>query len=120
MTTSRPNSRPSSLAAVPDGTIVRLARWVLAHRRLILVLWAAAFIAGAYGASHVSKRLKLDFSLPGQPGYETAKEVTHLYGNGGDSRSSVVVVTVPAGRTVAGERTQIARAFQQARMAAPR
>jgi RND superfamily putative drug exporter len=120
MTTSTTRSRPSSLPGMPDGTIVRLARWVLVHRRLILVLWAAAFIAGAYGASHVSKRLKVDFSLPGQPGYETAKKVTHLYGNGGDSRSSVVVVTVPAGQTVAGERAQIGRAFQRARAAAPR
>ena len=105
---------------LPDGAIVRLGRWVLAHRRLILVLWAVAFVAGAYGASHVSKRLKVDFSLPGQPGYETAKKIKHLYGNGGDSRSSVVVVTVPAGETVAGEQAQIGRAFQKARSAAPR
>ena len=60
--------------------------------------------AGIFGASNVSKHLSIDFSLPGQPGYETAKKISHLYGNGGDSPSSVVVVTAPAGRTVAGER----------------
>src|SRR5438876_10717883 len=79
---------------LPDGAIVRLGRWVLAHRRLILVLWAVAFVAGAYGASPVSGRLKVDFPLPGKPGYETATEAKQLYGTGGASRPAVAVVTV--------------------------
>jgi putative drug exporter of the RND superfamily len=106
--------------ALPQGTLASLGRWVLGHRRLVIAMWAVLFLAGGYGASHVSKRLTLDFSLPGQPGYETAKKVTHLYGNGGDSPSSVIVVTVPAGQTVRGEQSQIAAAFAHARVASPR
>jgi RND superfamily putative drug exporter len=113
-------SPPRTLEPPADGALTRLGRWVLAHRRLVIVMWAVLFLAGGYGASHVSKRLTLDFSLPGQPGYETAKKITRLYGNGGDSASSVIVVTVPAGETVRGEQAQIGAAFNSARSAAPR
>jgi RND superfamily putative drug exporter len=110
----------SPTAQIPDGTITRLARLVLAHRRLVLAGWAIAFLAGALGASHVSKRLSIDFSLPGQPGYETAKKISRLYGNGGDSPSSVLVVTAPAGATVQARESQIAGAFAATRRAFPR
>ena len=105
---------------VPDTAITRLARFVVGHRRLVMVVWLLLFPAGIYGASHVSNRLSLDFSLPGQPGYETAKQITHLYGNGGDSPPSVVVVTLPAGQSVRGDRAQLAQAFEHARAAVPR
>src|ERR1700733_14082488 len=94
-----PASTPPRMPAppVPDGAIARLARFALAHRRLVVAVWAVVFVAGAIGAGQVSKRLSFDFSLPGQPGYETAKKMAHLYGNGGETAPSLVVVTVPAG-----------------------
>ena len=98
----------------------RLARFVLAHRRLVVLLWLLLLPAGIYGASHVSNRLKADFSLPGQPGYETAQKITHLYGNGGDTTPTVVVVTMPRGQTAARDARQLDRAFDQARSAVPR
>ena len=72
-------------------------------------------LAGGLGASQVSKRLSFDFSLPGQPGYETAAKVDRLYGNGGNGPSSVAVVTLPAGQTVAGDAAPVGRAFAIAR-----
>jgi RND superfamily putative drug exporter len=96
-----------------------LARFVLAHRRLVVLLWVLLIPAGIYGASHVSKRLSIDFSLPGQPGYETAKKITHTYGNGGDTDPAVVLVTLPAGQTVAGDRAQLASTFDHARATVP-
>ncbi|HEU0315782.1 MAG TPA: MMPL family transporter [Solirubrobacteraceae bacterium] len=92
---------------------------MLAHRRLVIVAWVVVFIAGGAGASAVSKRLSFDFSLPGQPGYETAKKIDRLYGNGGDGPTSVVVVTLPAGQTVAAEQGRLAGAFARARAAVP-
>ncbi len=112
-------SADRSLAPIPDGAIARLARWVLAHRRLVIVLWAIAFLAGGMGAGNVSKRLSFNFALPGQPGYETAKQIARVYGNGGESPSSVVVVTAPAGKAVAAEQTQIDNAFARARQQIP-
>ena len=101
------------------GAISRLARFVLAHRRVVIASWLLLLPAGIYGASHVSNRLKADFSVPGQPGYETAKKITHLYGNGGKSDPTVVLVTLPRGHTVAGETRRLARAFNRARATVP-
>jgi RND superfamily putative drug exporter len=81
----------------------------------VVVIWAILFLAGAGAASHVSKRLSIDFSLPGQPGYETSKTIAREYGSGGEAPPSIVVVTVPPGQTVVRERTQIAAAFNQVR-----
>jgi hypothetical protein len=67
--------RLTAITLTPEGsspTVVsgtnataRLARFLLGHRRLVLLLWALLLPAGIYGAGHVSKRLKVDFSLPG-------------------------------------------------------
>jgi putative drug exporter of the RND superfamily len=105
---------------VPDSPIARLARLVLAHRRLVMALWAIVFLAGAVGAGQVSKRLSFDFSLPGQPGYETAQKMSHLYGNGGQAPPALVVLTLPAGQSVRAEARQIGGAFSRARVAVPR
>jgi RND superfamily putative drug exporter len=101
------------------ASIARLARFVLAHRRLVMVGWLVVFLAGAAGASHVSKRLAADFSLPGQPGYETSLKITRLYGNGGLEPPSLAVLTVPPGHTVMGERAQILAAVQRMRASVP-
>jgi putative drug exporter of the RND superfamily len=115
MTDSSITSRAADTGAIPQ-----LARFVLAHRRLVVLLWVLLFPAGIYGAAHVSKRLSSGFSLPGQPGYETAQKITHLYGNGGENDPTVVLVTLPSGHTVARDGRQLGRAFDQARAAVPR
>jgi RND superfamily putative drug exporter len=119
--TETPNSSAQTPTRTPvaDSTIARLAGWVLGHRRAVIVAWLVVFVAGGAGASAVSKRLTFDFSLPGQPGYETAKKIDRLYGNGGDGPTSVVVVTLPAGQTVARERARVTAAFDRARAAVP-
>jgi RND superfamily putative drug exporter len=99
--------------------IARLARFVLAHRRLVMVAWLVVFLAGAAGASHVSKRLAVDFSLPGQPGYVTSQKIARTYGNGGQEPPALAVITVPAGQTVLGERAQIVAAAARMRASVP-
>ena len=56
-----------------------LARIVLRHRRLVVLAWGVIFISGVAGVSTSVKRLSTSFSLPGQPGYETAVKVLHTY-----------------------------------------
>jgi len=62
----------------------KLARFVLRHRRLIMLVWLLAFVAGVAGVGKSVDRLSTDFSLPGQPGYETATRIRHTYGTGPD------------------------------------
>ena len=98
------------------GALPRVAGFVLRHRRIVVAVWLVLFVAGAAGASHVSDRLKVDFSLPGQPGYETAQKMLHSYGNGGQP-PSVLTVTVPAGESVRADAARIAAAFSRLRAA---
>ncbi|MGL4173016.1 MAG: MMPL family transporter [Actinomycetota bacterium] len=58
----------------------RIARTVLRHRWLVFIFWLVVLVAGAAGAGKVSERLSFDFSLPGQPGYETEKKIIESYG----------------------------------------
>jgi putative drug exporter of the RND superfamily len=97
----------------------RIARLVLRHRRAVMLAWLVIFLAGGFAAGQVSNRLKFTFTLPGQPGYQTALRITQLYGNGGETSPDIVVVTPPAGQTVSADQALIDRAFQQARASVP-
>jgi RND superfamily putative drug exporter len=85
----------------------------------VVCFWLVLFVAGIVGASSVSNRLSYDFALPGQPGYETAKEITHTYGNGGQQPPSILVVTAPPGQTIAANAGAISAAFEQLRRTQP-
>ncbi len=118
--TSQDAARSAHDQALQQSTLARLGRRVLAHRKVVMVVWFVVFLAGASGASHVSKRLTIDFSLPGQPGYETAKKILRTYGNGGDAPPSIAVVTVPPGQTVKADQPRISAAFEHVRQSIPR
>jgi hypothetical protein len=55
--------------------MVRLAEFVLHHRRLVMLFWLVMFVVGGAAAGQTAERLTVDFSLPGQPGYETEKPI---------------------------------------------
>jgi len=102
-----------------QSTLGWLARLVLRHRRLVFALWAGMFVAGMAAAGPVSNRLTIDFSLPGQPGYETAKQITQAFGNGGQDPPSIAVVTLPAGESVSADGAPVSAAFDQVRRSQP-
>ncbi|HTV10270.1 MAG TPA: MMPL family transporter [Acidimicrobiales bacterium] len=85
-----------------------LARAVLRHRKWVLTVWALAFVVGGFAASHVSTRLAVDFSLPGQPGYTTAEKILATYHNGGDNTPSILVVATPRAATAESGELQAA------------
>ena len=91
--------------------MVRLAEFVLRHRRLVMVFWLLMFVVGIGAASQVTNRLTVDFSLPGQPGYETEKQLLDTFGNGGSNSPTIAVVTVPEGTTVKAEMAKITPVF---------
>ncbi|HXX88937.1 MAG TPA: MMPL family transporter [Acidimicrobiales bacterium] len=103
----------------PASAMRRLTAFVLGHRRIVIVLWLIAFLAGGMGAGKVSNRLKFDFSLPGQPGYETARQIVRLYGNGGDQNPSIVVVDLPAPLSAGANQARVAAAFEHLRQVKP-
>src|SRR2546426_9180947 len=78
-----------------------LTRWVLAHKRIVVVFWAVLTIVGIAAAGPASKALKQKFSVPGREGYETNVAIAKRYaGTGGDNAPLIPVVTLPTGKTV--------------------
>ena len=91
--------------------MTRLARFVLQHRALVAVFWLVALVAGGATSSTTVSRLIVDFSLPGEPGYETSKQILDTYGNGTDFGATVVAVTAPSGSTITAERGKVDALF---------
>jgi RND superfamily putative drug exporter len=106
-------------SATENGALARLARFVLRHRKAVVAFWLVLVVAGFAGAGRVSQRLSFEFTLPGEPGYETAKQIERIYGNGGNQAPSILVVTVPRGETVRGDARTIGSAFENVRRRQP-
>src|ERR1700733_14636705 len=94
-----------------------LARFVLRHRRLIVLAWVVVFFAGIAGVGKSVGRLSTDFSLPGQPGYETASRVLHTYGTATDVAPYLLTLTAPVGDRV--DPAQADAVFAMVQKAAP-
>jgi RND superfamily putative drug exporter len=94
----------------PTNWFGRLAAFVLHHRRWVMVGWLIIFVAGGAAAGKVQDRLSVDFSLPGQPGYETAKQLVQTYGpTGGLGITSVAVMQAPEGQTAQSQTAELAK-----------
>ncbi len=99
--------------------VARLARAVLRHRRLVLVVWLGCFLVGGYAASQLTGRLSYDFSLPGQPAYQTGALILRTFGNGGTTTPAILVVSAPKGHRVLTDRSTLAAAFDLAQREVP-
>jgi len=97
----------------------RLAEFVLAHRRWVMAFWGLVFVVGAVLAGKTTSRLTVDFSLPGQPGTETAHQIEQTLGNGGDTSPYLVSVTLPQGQTVAANQAAVAKVFDSVETTVP-
>ena len=76
-----------------------IAQFVLRHKRFVVLLWLAVFVAGGATSSKTIDRLNFDFSLPGQDGYETSVQVLEKYGTDSDY-PFLLVLTAPAGEKI--------------------
>ena len=62
--------------------LAALARLVFRHRLLIVGLWLALTLFGAFAAKQVSSRWFESFSIPGYSAYETNQKTLKLFGSG--------------------------------------
>ena len=91
-----------------------LSRLVIARRRWVLVVWLLLAAAGGFGASRAISALSYDFSLPGQSGYETNRQILQQFGSGGDN-APVLMVVHSDGAPLAGQSaTSVVEAVQRA------
>jgi putative drug exporter of the RND superfamily len=78
-----------------------LTRYVLAHKKTVVIAWVVLTVAGMLAAGPASDALKSEFSVPAKEGWETNVAITERYGGtGGDAAPLLPVVTLPRGDTV--------------------
>jgi putative drug exporter of the RND superfamily len=94
-----------------------LTRWVLAHKRTVVVAWVVLTIAGIVASGPASRALDQKFSVPHKEGWETNVAITkHYRGTGGDSNPLLPVVTLPKGAPVDSTRVKADLARIDARL----
>lgn len=98
-----------------------LTRFVLAHKRLVVLVWVALAVVGIATVGTTTNRLTADFALPGQPGYVANTRIEALYHSGGGQQPTVLAVSLPQGVTPGSPeaRTTAAAIFDAAARAVP-
>jgi RND superfamily putative drug exporter len=95
-----------------------LTRWVLAHKRLVVVFWVLMTLVGIASAGPATKALTQKFSVPGKEGWETNQRIAHEFnGTGGNSAPLIPVVTLPAGASATSATVQSELRAVEARLA---
>ena len=60
----------------------RLARWVMHHRKLVVLGWLVLTVFGAFAANKINDRWLDQFSIPGYAAYEANQRTLKLFGSG--------------------------------------
>jgi len=78
-----------------------LTRWVLAHKRIVVVFWVLLTLVGMASAGSATKALKQKISVPGREGWVTNHQIARdFHGTGGSESPLLAVVTLPAAGSV--------------------
>jgi RND superfamily putative drug exporter len=91
----------------PNQLLARLARLVVARRRLVLLLWVVLLLVGTMAAARITNRLSYNFAAPGQPAYVASSTILAHFGNGGQQAPAILVVS-PVGPA---DEAKVARAL---------
>jgi RND superfamily putative drug exporter len=84
-----------------------LTRWVLAHKRTVVISWIVLTIAGIAASGPATDALEPEFSVPNKEGWETNVAIADRYrGTGGDTVPLVPVVTLPEGTSADSPRVR--------------
>jgi putative drug exporter of the RND superfamily len=81
--------------------LASLTRWVLAHKRIVVVGWIVLTIAGIAASGPATENLENEFSVPDKEGWETNQLIAKDYGGtGGDTAPLMPVTTLPEGESI--------------------
>jgi putative drug exporter of the RND superfamily len=95
--------------------VERIADFALKHRVAVMLFWLLALVGGGVAAGTTTERLTTDFSVPGQPGFDTAKTINEALGKETDNGPAIPVITVPEGQTVDQRRADIEALWDRVR-----
>jgi RND superfamily putative drug exporter len=77
-----------------------IARWVLAHKRLVTLLWIALTVAGVATVNRATQSFSKTFTVPGREGFIANQAIVERFGSGGNNAPLLAVLTLPRGDTV--------------------
>jgi RND superfamily putative drug exporter len=81
--------------------MAQLTRWVLAHKRIVVIFWVVLTLVGMASAGSATKALKQKISVPGKEGWVTNEQIKRdFHATGGNASPLLAVVTLPAGASV--------------------
>jgi RND superfamily putative drug exporter len=87
--------------------VASLTRWVLAHKKTVVISWIVLTIAGIAAAGPATNALDQKFSVPDKEGWETNQAIAaHYNGTGGDSNPLVAVSTIPNAESIDSPQVQ--------------
>jgi putative drug exporter of the RND superfamily len=79
-----------------------LTRWVLRHRKLVVITWLLLTIVGIATVNNATKAMDQKFSVPNREGWETNAQIAKIYNHTGSDTSPLLpVVSLPQGKSVA-------------------
>src|SRR4051812_49544942 len=97
-----------------------LTKWVLSHKRTVVLFWLVLTIAGMAAAGPASRALDPEFSVPDKEGWETNVAIAQRYGGtGGGSTPPLPGVTPPPGQNAGGARAGLPGVRARPRPALP-
>ena len=99
-----------------------LTRWVLSHKRTVVLGWIFLTIAGVMASGPATDALDPEFSVPNREGWETNVEIAKQYnGTGGNTSPLLPVVTLPEGTRASSPdvRAELAQVDRKLRKALP-
>jgi putative drug exporter of the RND superfamily len=97
--------------------VAPLTRWVLAHKRIVVIFWVLLTLVGIASAGSATKALKQKFSVPGKEGWVTNQQIARdFHGTGGNSAPLLPVVTLPAGKSASSAAVQAELQAVEARL----
>jgi RND superfamily putative drug exporter len=94
----------------------RLTEFVLRRRRLVVGVWLALALAGAWASSGLSDALSRSLGAPDRPAFEANREIAERFGSGGEV--APIVAIAPAGDDAERAFGRVADAVRGARVAA--
>ncbi|HLJ01789.1 MAG TPA: MMPL family transporter [Solirubrobacteraceae bacterium] len=80
--------------------MIRITRWVLAHKRVVAAFWIAVTLVGMATVGKSTSAFSKKFNVPGREGFVTNAQIKRLLHTGGDVAPLLAVVTMPEGTTV--------------------
>jgi putative drug exporter of the RND superfamily len=83
-----------------------ITRWVLAHKRLVVIFWLSVTLVGIASVSTAIKGFSTTFSVPGREGYETNQAIARIYHQGGRNAPLLGVVALPSDVPVSSPRVR--------------